>query len=217
MNVNAIPPGQSPPWDLNVIIEIPIGGEPVKYELDKASGALFVDRFLHTAMYYPCNYGFVPHTLAEDGDPVDVLVAGRTDWEQVHNSSTALDFPIPAGQVKDLGYVIQQHNVRSNPTGMTKGWQIYGKELVPAIKKNIVDKLIPSDQVIEWEGENYELGKFLNIHSLVPYSMDAKKPIFYCGSADGLNDAHITKARESSELFMDIVETLEDVVLPNFD
>ncbi len=77
MNVNAIPPGQNPPWDLNVIIEIPIGGEPVKYEVDKASGALFVDRFFHTAMYYPCNYGFVPHTLAEDGDPVDVLVAGR--------------------------------------------------------------------------------------------------------------------------------------------
>lgn len=77
MNVNAITPGQNPPWDLNVIIEIPVGGEPVKYEVDKASGALFVDRFLHTAMYYPCNYGFVPHTLADDGDPVDVLVAGR--------------------------------------------------------------------------------------------------------------------------------------------
>ena len=60
-----------------MVIEIPIGGEPVKYEVVKASGALFVDRFLHTAMYYPCNYGFVQHTLAEDGDPVDVLVAGR--------------------------------------------------------------------------------------------------------------------------------------------
>lgn len=78
MNINAITPGRNPPWDLNVIIEIPIGGEPVKYEVDKDSGALFVDRFLHTAMYYPCNYGFIPHTLADDGDPVDVLVAGRT-------------------------------------------------------------------------------------------------------------------------------------------
>lgn len=77
MDINAIPVGRNPPWDLNVIIEIPIGGEPVKYEVDKASGALFVDRFLHTAMYYPCNYGFVPHTLADDGDPLDVLVAGR--------------------------------------------------------------------------------------------------------------------------------------------
>lgn len=78
MNINAIPPGRNPPWDLNVIIEIPVGGEPVKYEVDKDSGALFVDRFLHTAMYYPCNYGFVPHTLADDGDPVDVLIAART-------------------------------------------------------------------------------------------------------------------------------------------
>ena len=77
MNLDKIQIGKAPPWDLNVVIEIPIGGEPVKYEVDKESGAMFVDRFLHTAMYYPCNYGFVPHTLAADGDPVDVLVAGR--------------------------------------------------------------------------------------------------------------------------------------------
>ncbi len=76
MDVSKIPVGENPPWDINVIIEVPIGGDPVKYELDKESGALFVDRFLHTAMFYPCNYGFVPHTLSDDGDPVDVLVAG---------------------------------------------------------------------------------------------------------------------------------------------
>lgn len=78
MNIDKIPTGRNPPWDLNVIIEVPMGGVPVKYEMDKASGAMMVDRFLHTAMYYPCNYGFIPHTLAADGDPVDVLVAGRT-------------------------------------------------------------------------------------------------------------------------------------------
>jgi len=77
MRVDQIPIGQNPPWDVNVIIEVPLGSDPVKYELDKASGAMFVDRFLHTAMYYPMNYGFIPHTLAEDGDPVDVLVAAR--------------------------------------------------------------------------------------------------------------------------------------------
>jgi inorganic pyrophosphatase len=77
MNLDKISVGRNPPWDVNVVIEIPIGGEPVKYEVDKESGALYVDRFLHTAMYYPCNYGFIPHTLADDGDPVDVLVAGR--------------------------------------------------------------------------------------------------------------------------------------------
>ena len=76
MDLTKIPAGRAPPHDINVVVEIPQGGEPVKYELDKASGAVFVDRFLHTAMFYPGNYGFVPHTLAEDGDPVDVLIVG---------------------------------------------------------------------------------------------------------------------------------------------
>lgn len=75
MDLNAIPAGKNPPEDINVVIEIPVGGEPIKYELDKESGALFVDRFLYTPMRYPGNYGFVPHTLSGDGDPVDVLVA----------------------------------------------------------------------------------------------------------------------------------------------
>jgi len=75
MRIDAIAIGQNPPHDVNVIIEVPIGGEPVKYEMDKAAGTLVVDRFLHTPMRYPGNYGFVPHTLSEDGDPIDVLVA----------------------------------------------------------------------------------------------------------------------------------------------
>ena len=78
MNIDKIAIGRDPPFDINVLIEIPQGGEPVKYEFDKESGALMVDRFLHTAMFYPGNYGFIPHTLAEDGDPCDVLVVGRT-------------------------------------------------------------------------------------------------------------------------------------------
>jgi len=76
VDLTKIPVGRAPPHDLNVVVEVPQGGVPVKYELDKASGALFVDRFLHTAMFYPGNYGFVPHTLAEDGDPIDVLIVG---------------------------------------------------------------------------------------------------------------------------------------------
>ena len=75
MNLDAIAVGRNPPDDVNVVIEVPIGGEPIKYEMDKAAGTLFVDRFLHTPMRYPGNYGFVPHTLSADGDPVDVLVA----------------------------------------------------------------------------------------------------------------------------------------------
>ncbi len=76
MDLSKVSVGTNPPFEVNVVIEVPVGSEPVKYELDKDSGAIFVDRFLHTAMFYPCNYGFVPHTLSDDGDPVDVLVAG---------------------------------------------------------------------------------------------------------------------------------------------
>src|SRR5438128_11904180 len=74
MRIDAISIGNNPPEDVNVIIEVPVGGEPIKYEMDKAAGTLFVDRFLHTSMRYPGNYGFVPHTLSGDGDPIDVLV-----------------------------------------------------------------------------------------------------------------------------------------------
>ncbi|MBC8339577.1 MAG: inorganic diphosphatase [Rhodospirillales bacterium] len=77
MDVTRIPVGSNPPHEVNVIIEIPLGGVPVKYELDKESGAMYVDRFLHTAMYYPCNYGFIPHTLSDDGDPIDAAVVGQ--------------------------------------------------------------------------------------------------------------------------------------------
>ena len=77
MRIELLATGVAPPWDVNVVIEVPQGAEPVKYELDKDSGALYVDRFLHTAMFYPANYGFIPHTLCGDGDPIDVLVVGR--------------------------------------------------------------------------------------------------------------------------------------------
>ena len=75
MRIEAIKVGNNPPDDVNVIIEVPIGGEPIKYEMDKAAGTLVVDRFLYTPMRYPGNYGFVPHTLSQDGDPIDVVVA----------------------------------------------------------------------------------------------------------------------------------------------
>ena len=75
MNLDAIPIGKNPPEDVNVIVEVAIGGEPIKYEMDKEAGTLVVDRFLYTPMRYPGNYGFVPHTLSDDGDPIDVLIA----------------------------------------------------------------------------------------------------------------------------------------------
>ena len=74
MNLDRVPAGRDVPHDCNVIIEIPMRGDPIKYEVDKETGAVFVDRFMSTAMHYPCNYGYIPRTLADDGDPADVLV-----------------------------------------------------------------------------------------------------------------------------------------------
>jgi inorganic pyrophosphatase len=77
MRIDAVSIGRNPPHEVNVIVEVPVGGEPVKYELDKDAGTLVVDRFLYTSMRYPGNYGFIPHTLSEDGDPCDVLIANQ--------------------------------------------------------------------------------------------------------------------------------------------
>lgn len=95
MSLNKVPSGKKIPDEINVIIEIPAHADPVKYEVDKDSGALFVDRFMSTCMHYPCNYGYVPHTLSEDGDPVDVLVP--------------TPFPLLAGSV-----------IRCRPVGVLK-------------------------------------------------------------------------------------------------
>jgi inorganic pyrophosphatase len=77
MRLEALEIGRDPPREVNVVVEVPVGGEPIKYEMDKRAGALVVDRFLYTAMRYPGNYGFIPHTLSGDGDPCDVLVANQ--------------------------------------------------------------------------------------------------------------------------------------------
>jgi inorganic pyrophosphatase len=77
MNLEHLPIGKNPPHEVNVVVEVPVGGEPIKYEIHKPSGALVVDRFLYTAMRYPGNYGFIPHTLSDDGDPCDVVIANQ--------------------------------------------------------------------------------------------------------------------------------------------
>jgi inorganic pyrophosphatase len=77
MRLDALPIGNNPPHEVNVVVEVPVGGEPIKYEMHKPSGALVVDRFLYTAMRYPGNYGFIPHTLSDDGDPCDVIIANQ--------------------------------------------------------------------------------------------------------------------------------------------
>ena len=77
MQLEALPIGANPPHEVNVVVEVPVGGEPIKYEMHKASGSLVVDRFLYTSMRYPGNYGFIPHTLSDDGDPCDVIIANQ--------------------------------------------------------------------------------------------------------------------------------------------
>src|SRR5262245_29474990 len=77
MRLELLPIGKNPPEEVNVVVEVPVGGEPIKYEIHKSSGALMVDRFLYTAMRYPGNYGFIPHTLSDDGDPCDVVIANQ--------------------------------------------------------------------------------------------------------------------------------------------
>ena len=99
MRIEAIPIGNNPPEDVNVIIEVPVGGHPIKYEMDKASGTLFVDRFLYTPMTYPGNYGFVPHTLSDDGDPIDVLVC-----------NTRPLFPGSVINVRPIGVLVMEDN-----------------------------------------------------------------------------------------------------------
>ncbi len=122
MGLDRVPSGKDLPNDFNVVIEISMHAEPIKYEVDKESGAVFVDRFMSTAMHYPCNYGYIPHTIAGDGDPVDVLVVSQ--------------FALPPGVV-----------VRCRPIGMLKMVDEAGADAkllaVP------VDKLTPMYRCVE--------------------------------------------------------------------
>ncbi len=99
MRIDAIAIGKNPPEDVNVIVEVPVGGHPIKYEMDKEAGTLVVDRFLYTPMTYPGNYGFVPHTLSEDGDPIDVLVC-----------NTRPLFPGSVINVRPIGVLVMEDN-----------------------------------------------------------------------------------------------------------
>lgn len=99
MRIDAIAIGKNPPDDVNVIVEVPLGGQPIKYEMDKDAGTLVVDRFLYTPMAYPGNYGFVPHTLSDDGDPIDVLVC-----------NTRQLIPACVINVRPIGVLIMEDN-----------------------------------------------------------------------------------------------------------
>ncbi|MCM2288240.1 MAG: inorganic diphosphatase [Sulfuritalea sp.] len=166
MGLDRVPSGKDLPNDFNVVIEISMHSEPIKYEVDKESGAIFVDRFMSTAMHYPCNYGYIPHTIAGDGDPVDVLVMSQ--------------FALPPGVV-----------VRCRPIGMLKMTDEAGEDAkllaVP------VDKLTPMyrdvdsprdlpqivlDQISHFfqHYKDLEPGKFVKIQGWL-CAEDAKKEI----------------------------------------
>ena len=140
------------------------------------------------------------------------LVAWRKEWDQCNAAWTGSGLSIPGGKPSYLGYVVQMHNLRnSTADGMTAGWAIYGTQLEAAIATNIVSKLSPLHQVITWDEGDYKLGQIPNLHSLIPYSLEARKPVFDCGSSDGLRGAHLQRAIDSQDHFEQIVSTLEDV------
>jgi inorganic pyrophosphatase len=116
MDIAKIPAGRDLPHEINVVIEVPLRSDPIKYEFDKETGAIFVDRYLYTTMFYPCNYGFVPQTLGDDGDPIDVMVIGR--------------MPVMSGAV-----------LRARPIGMLKmSDEAGGDEKILAVP---IDKITP--------------------------------------------------------------------------
>lgn len=140
------------------------------------------------------------------------LVVWNKEWRQCHDAWMGSEIELPPGKPTFLGYVMQQHNIRKSKTGMTKGWTIFGERVEGAIKENVVDKLEPNNQAIKWDDNNWNLGKIPNLHSLIPYSQEAKKPVFYCTSKDGLNGAHISTAAKSKELFKPMVDVLLSVI-----
>ena len=141
------------------------------------------------------------------------LVAWRKEWDQCNLAWNDTTLSIPLGRPSYLGYVVQMHNVRgSTKQGMTAGWSIYGEQLEPAIAANIVAKLNPLGQVTRWDDGNYRLGQIPNLHSLIPYSLEARKPVFDCVSGDGLRGAHLRRAVGSQQHFETVVSTLEGVV-----
>lgn len=140
------------------------------------------------------------------------LHAWRTGWDQCNENGSHLGIDLPHGRPMFIGYVKQQHNIRENPYGMTRGWGIFGDRLEAAIQQNIVQPLSSLNQVYSWSDGLYDLGRIPNLHSLVPYSQEAKKPIFDCTSRDGLTGAHISRARDTVEHFMPMVRTLNQII-----
>ena len=130
----------------------------------------------------------------------DKLVKWSKEWSVIVNTwKSSTDLQVPLGKPSFLGYVVQEHNMRNNKSGMTKAWQIFGGDVDYSVRNNIVSKLMPLDQVVR--RDDYKLGMIHNLHSLIPYSQNARKPIYKCGYNEGLRGEHLTKAKETIALF----------------
>jgi chromosome partitioning protein len=138
---------------------------------------------------------------------------GGTEWDQTNAAWKKTPWKdsiqIPQGKPNFLGYVMQQHNIRNNADGMTQGWKIFGDRLESAIQKFIVDRLLPLGQVKV--SNSYALGKIPNLHSLIPYSLEARKPVFKCSGSDGLRGEHIGRARDSKKLFNSVTRAIQSL------
>ena len=139
------------------------------------------------------------------------LAMWRKNWDQCNESWKGEHLEIPSGKPTFLGYVMQQHNIRNNANGMTRGWGIFGERVQEAVQENIVEKLRPIGQVHDWDNNDWNLGQIPNLHSLIPYSLEARKPVFDCNGTDGLTGAHISRARDSRDHFSSIVSRILEV------
>jgi hypothetical protein len=137
------------------------------------------------------------------------LVTWRREWDQALAAWRGTDLLLPVGRPSFAGYVVQHHNIRNTVTGMTKGWELFGNQLDPSVHTNIVDRLRPLGQVLQREGDDFNLGQIPNLHSLIPYSLSARKPVFDCTSDDGLRGDHISKAADSRRHFAPIADFID--------
>lgn len=135
------------------------------------------------------------------------FVVWNDEWKSILNrwKDGKIDH-LPKAAPKFLGYVLQQHNLRTNAEGMTQGWQLFGDKVNEAVMNNIVERLKPYNQVVA--REDYCLGAIPNLHSLIPYSLNARKPVYKCTSVDGLRGAHISKARDSAKDYADMIQLM---------
>lgn len=134
------------------------------------------------------------------------------EWKQCRAAWRGEGLELPPGVPKFLGYVVQSHNIRNNKDGMTKGWRIFGQAISRSVQENIVDKLTALDQVVDWDDSDYNLGMIPNLHSLIPYSQRARKPVFDCSYPDGLQGNHVARAGEAKDHFSGIVNIIKDTL-----